>query len=133
VTTGKGVVGFTGRLARHPGCVRRAARRLRRFAMLTLSNSDRATFRAQARGEVRMSEFDQVRPAALPGSRIFAGGIAVLVLGTGPLLLYILLGPADGNPIGLGLLAVVAVPIGSILAGLGLLKMLIALLVGQRG
>jgi hypothetical protein len=58
-------------------------------------------------------------------------GLAVLVLGAGPLLLYALLGPADGNPIGLGLLMVVAVPIGAILAGFGLVRMLIAWLVGR--
>jgi hypothetical protein len=63
------------------------------------------------------------------GSKLFAGGIAVLVLGVGPLLLYIAFGPADGNPIGLGLLAMVAVPAGGILAGLGLVRMLIEFLV----
>jgi len=50
-------------------------------------------------------------------------GAAVLLLGVGPLLLYILLGPADGNPIGLGLLAVVAVPVGLCCAGFGLIRM----------
>lgn len=64
-----------------------------------------------------------------PGSVLLMAGIAVLVLGAGPLLLYMLLGPADGNPIGLGLLAVVAVPVGLGLAGFGLLRMLIEFLV----
>lgn len=44
--------------------------------------------------------------------------------GIAPLLLYILLGPADGNPIGLGLLAVVAVPasvVGMAIGGVTLL------------
>jgi len=42
-----------------------------------------------------------------------------------PLLLYMALGPADGNPIGLGLLAVVAVPV----AGVGVVVGLIVTLV----
>ena len=35
-------------------------------------------------------------------------------LGVAPLLVYILLGPSDGNPIGLGLLAVLAVAVSGI-------------------
>jgi len=35
-------------------------------------------------------------------------------LGVAPLLVYILLGPRDGNPIGLGLLAVLAVAVSGI-------------------
>jgi hypothetical protein len=53
-------------------------------------------------------------------------GALVMLLGAAPLLLYALLGPADGNPIGLGLLMVVAVPIGFLLLGIGLLRLLIA-------
>jgi hypothetical protein len=53
-------------------------------------------------------------------------GALVMLIGVGPLLLYALLGPADGNPIGLGLLMVVAVPIGFLLLGIGLLRLLIA-------
>jgi len=53
-------------------------------------------------------------------------GALVMLLGAAPLLLYTLLGPADGNPIGLGILMVVAVPIGFLLLGIGLLHLLIA-------
>ena len=67
--------------------------------------------------------------ALMAGSRMLLVGVAVLALGVGPLLLYILFGPADGNPIGLGLLAVVAVPVGLGLAAFGLLRMLIEFLV----
>lgn len=42
-----------------------------------------------------------------------------------PLGLYIAFGPADGNPIGLGLLAVVAVPVAGIGAAVGLIKMVV--------
>ena len=65
----------------------------------------------------------------MAGSRMLLVGVAVLLIGVGPLLLYILFGPADGNPIGLGLLAMVAVPVGLGLAGFGLLRMLIEFLV----
>ena len=69
----------------------------------------------------------------MSGSKLFASGVAVLALGAGPLLLYILFGPADGNPIGLGLLAMVAVPVGGILATLGLLRIGIEWLVERSG
>jgi len=52
------------------------------------------------------------------------------VIGLGgvlPLLLYLVLGPVAGNPIGLGLLAVVAGPVGGVGVGvvLGLIVMLV--------
>ncbi len=60
----------------------------------------------------------------LPGLRLLMAGLAVLVIGVGPLLLYALFGPADGNPIGLGLLTFVAMPVGGVLALLGLIRMI---------
>ena len=45
------------------------------------------------------------------GRRILVASFVVGVVGVGPLLLYVLFGPTDGNPIGLGLLAVLAAPI----------------------
>ncbi len=48
------------------------------------------------------------------------GGAAVL-----PLLLYIAFGPADGNPIGLGLLAALAVPVAGLGVMIGVVKMLV--------
>ena len=67
----------------------------------------------------------------MAGSRMLLVGVAVRALGVGPLLLYILLGPADGNPVGLGLLAMVAVPVGLGCAGFGLIRMLIERLAGR--
>jgi len=59
-------------------------------------------------------------------------GLKILLVSTAlgfacvlPLLLYMAFGPADGNPIGLGLLAVVAVPIAGIGAAVGLVKMVV--------
>ncbi len=49
------------------------------------------------------------RPAARAARLLWLAGLVAL-LGIGPLLLYIAVGPADGNPIGLGLLAMLAVP-----------------------
>lgn len=52
-------------------------------------------------------------------ARVMLAGLMILVGGVSPLLLYIAFGPAKGNPIGLGLLAMVAVPagLGMVLAG----------------
>jgi len=59
------------------------------------------------------------------GAKIVGWSAALGAGGTAPLLLYIAFGPADGNPIGLGLLAVLAVPVGAFGVALGLLKMLV--------
>jgi hypothetical protein len=56
---------------------------------------------------------------------VIKAGLVVMLVGAGPLLLYTLLGPSNGNPIGLGLLMVVLVPIGFLLLGTGLLWLLI--------
>ena len=52
------------------------------------------------------------------GAALMAGSLA-------PLLLYMIFGPKDGNPIGLGLLMVFGVP-------LGLLILIIGLMTGKR-
>ena len=48
------------------------------------------------------------------GLRILLRSLLVGALGVAPLLVYILLGPKDGNPIGLGLLAALAVAVSGI-------------------
>ncbi len=53
-------------------------------------------------------------------------------VGTLPLLLYMLLGPAEGNPIGLGLLAMIAVSAGILGALFGLIRLLIEYLVLRK-
>jgi hypothetical protein len=50
--------------------------------------------------------------------------LGLLVVGVGPLQLYIMFGPADGNPIGLGLLAFFCVPVAILGIGVGLVKLL---------
>lgn len=47
---------------------------------------------------------------------LLKAALAVLVFGWAPILLYMMFGPADGNPIGLGLLAWTSTPVSLILA-----------------
>lgn len=72
-----------------------------------------------------MSGIEEALLRRFSGSRILCWSVAFGLAGVAPLLLYIALGPADGNPIGLGLLAVVAVPVGAVGAGVGLVKILV--------
>jgi hypothetical protein len=53
-------------------------------------------------------------------------GAALMAAGLLPILIYSWLGPADGNPIGLGLLMVVLAPVGFLLLGIGGLRWLFA-------
>jgi hypothetical protein len=61
----------------------------------------------------------------MSGLKIVVWSVAIGFAGVLPLLLYMALGPADGNPIGLGLLAVVAVPVGVVGVMVGLIVMLV--------
>jgi hypothetical protein len=71
-------------------------------------------------------------PTRRPGLRTLRLALAAGAGMIGPLLLYIAFGPADGNPIGLGLLAMLGVPVagGLLLAGL---VQLAASALGARG
>jgi hypothetical protein len=44
------------------------------------------------------------------------------MLGAAPLIFYIQWGPTNGNPIGLGLLALVAMPVACVGAAVGVIK-----------
>jgi hypothetical protein len=57
------------------------------------------------------------------GLRILLTSLAAGAVGVTPLILYVLLGPKDGNPIGLGLLAMLAVPVAVIGAVIGVVTM----------
>jgi hypothetical protein len=59
------------------------------------------------------------------GAKILLVSLAIGIAGVAPLLLYIAFGPRDGNPIGLGLLAVVAVPVAGIGIVLGAIKLIV--------
>lgn len=80
-----------------------------------------------------MSRIEEAWLRRFSGLRILAYSLAFGVAGVAPLLLYIAFGPADGNPIGLGLLAVVAVPVGAFGVCIGLIKMLVEHFTRDRG
>lgn len=78
-----------------------------------------------------MSRLEERLLSRWPGRTILISSFLLGVAGVAPLLLYIAFGPSDGNPIGLGLLAVFAVPVSAIGMLAGLVKMLVELL-GKR-
>lgn len=49
-------------------------------------------------------------------------GAIIAALGTAPLLLYIAFGPADGNPIGLGLLAWASWLLAAVVVAVGMAR-----------
>ena len=51
-------------------------------------------------------------------------GLIVAVIGYTPLQLYILFGPSDGNPIGLGMLFVIGMLAGLFVIAIGFIRML---------
>jgi hypothetical protein len=77
------------------------------------------------RGADAMSRTEEAMLKRWSGAKIALGSLALGVAGVLPLLLYIAFGPADGNPIGLGLLMVVAVPLAALGVAIGLVKMLV--------
>ena len=59
------------------------------------------------------------------GMKILRASLLLGAAGIAPLMLYILLGPKDGNPIGLGLLAVVAAPASIVGVAVGLITLVV--------
>jgi hypothetical protein len=59
------------------------------------------------------------------GTTILMASAVILAVGLGPLCLYVVFGPADGNPIGLGLLAVASIPVAVVGAVVGLVKLVV--------
>lgn len=68
----------------------------------------------------------------MKGQRILALSLAIGFAGVLPLLLYVAIGPKDGNPIGLGLLAMLAVPVAAIGALVGLVLLAVDRFVRRR-
>lgn len=60
-------------------------------------------------------------------------GLAIGMLCWMPLLLYVPFGPPEGNPVGLGLLAMVGTLIGVFAIGVGLLWWVFGMLMRPRG
>lgn len=67
------------------------------------------------------------------GLKIALTGLVVAMLCWFPLLLYVPFGPADGNPIGLGLLAMIGTLVGVFAIGIGLLWWVFGMLMRPRG
>ncbi len=62
-------------------------------------------------------------------NRLVKIGFTLLALGSGPLLLYVMVGPRDGNPIGLGLLFFFSFPAAMVCLVVGGVQHLL----GKRG
>lgn len=58
-----------------------------------------------------MDQSHEEQRGSSPGLRIIRRSLVLGAVGIAPLLLYAIFGPRNGNPIGLGLLAVTAVPL----------------------
>ena len=73
-----------------------------------------------------MVDFEHRLVKRWSGAAFIKAGLVVMAVGFVPIGLYTVFGPADGNPIGLGLLMVALVPLGFLLMGIGVLRFLIA-------
>lgn len=70
-----------------------------------------------------MSRIEEAILRRWTGSKIMLGSLVLGLVSYLPLQLYIWFGPKDGNPIGLGLLAVLGLPIAALGMVVGLIKM----------
>ena len=72
-----------------------------------------------------MSRIEETLLRRWSGLKIVIWSVGLGAAGVLPLLLYVAFGPAKGNPVGLGLLAVVTVPVAGVGVVVGLIKMLV--------
>jgi len=79
-----------------------------------------------------MTNAEEKLIARWSASRYFVAGLVIAAAGYLPLQLYIVFGPRDGNPIGLGLLAVIAIPLGLAVCAVGLIKLVVGHFVGRK-
>lgn len=66
-------------------------------------------------------------------SRFLIAGIVIAGIGYLPLQLYIVFGPRDGNPVGLGVFAVLAILAGLVVFAIGLIKLGVRSLRARKG
>ncbi len=76
-----------------------------------------------------MNQVRHSRERFWSGRRVLVWSLVLGAIGVTPLLLYIRFGPPDGNPIGLGLLAMISVPLATMGVVVGLLKLVIQAIV----
>jgi hypothetical protein len=72
-----------------------------------------------------MSRIEERLLQRFSGARIALASLALGLAGLLPLILYSAFGPAKGNPIGLGLLAMATVPVSAVGLFVGLVKVLV--------
>jgi hypothetical protein len=72
-----------------------------------------------------MTDLEQSLVRRWSGARIVKISLVIGCVGLSPLLLYIVFGPRDGNPIGLALLAMAALPVAAVGVFVGLVKLLL--------
>lgn len=80
-----------------------------------------------------MVDFEEKLINRWSASRFLIAGGVIAAVGYLPLQLYIVFGPRDGNPIGLGLLAIFAVPAGLVVFAIGLIKLAVSYFLSRRG
>lgn len=69
-----------------------------------------------------MSHLEDRLLRRVTGARLIKWSLVGGLCGIGPILIYALIGPSDGNPIGLGLLAFVTVPLVVTGLAVGIIK-----------
>lgn len=79
-----------------------------------------------------MIDFEEKLITRWPASKILMAGAIVAAIGYLPLQLYIIFGPHDGNPIGLGFLAIAAIPAGLAVFAIGLIKLVVGFFLNRR-
>lgn len=72
-----------------------------------------------------MSRIEEALLRRYSGARIAAFSLLLALAGCLPLLLYATFGPDDGNPIGLGLLAMAVIPFAGVGLAVGAIKMVV--------
>ncbi|HZD54492.1 MAG TPA: hypothetical protein VE175_15700 [Woeseiaceae bacterium] len=79
-----------------------------------------------------MSDLERAFLRRFSGAKFVVGSIVLALGGYMPLQLYIWFGPRDGNPIGLGLLAVAILPFAAAGVVVGLIKLSVEFFQGRR-
>ena len=64
--------------------------------------------------------------------KFLIAGAMIAAMGYLPLQLYIMFGPSNGNPIGLGLLFITVTPVGLGVIAIGLVKLVVGLFLNRR-
>jgi hypothetical protein len=79
-----------------------------------------------------MIDLEERLPTRWSARKFLVAGIIIAAMGYLPLQLYIIFGPRDGNPIGLGLLFITVTPVGLGVVAIGLVKLIVGFFLGRR-